>query len=139
MPRFMVEIRHDPGRCLHTFDEMVDFDRRLLLLSSFGCTSGDHRGWAFVDRPSEREVEAMIPFPLRTRSTITQVIILTPRMIRSLQLGRVPTSGPHPNRAHSSGCPDDPEPCRTDATGSTSFTTIRGPGRLMTDRERDRE
>jgi len=51
MPRFMVEIRHDPGRCLHTFHEMIDFDRRLL------------------------------------------------------------------------------ESCSTDAPGSTSFTTIRGPGR----------
>jgi len=139
MPRFMVEIRHDPGRCLHTFDEMVDFDRRLLLLSSFGCTSGDHRGWAFVDRPTEREVEAMIPFPLRTRSTITQVIRLGPRLICSLQLGRISTSGTVPDRARSSGWPDDPEQCRTDAPGSTSFTTIRGPGRCTPDREQDRE
>jgi len=27
----MVVIHHDPGRCLHTFDEMIAFDRRILL------------------------------------------------------------------------------------------------------------
>lgn len=50
---------------------------------AFGCKSGEHTGWAYVDADSEKEALEIVPEFLREKACAHEVSIFTPEEIRA--------------------------------------------------------
>jgi|WetSurMetagenome_2_1015567.scaffolds.fasta_scaffold757547_2 hypothetical protein len=83
MPQFLIESSHTRQECLKALDETLAKGSEVLDKFEYGCMSGDHRGWATVDAPSEEKARELVPSFLRSKTRVVQVGKFTPEQIRS--------------------------------------------------------
>ena len=83
MTKYVVESTHTPEECLEALDEMLEKGEDVLKKFAFGCKSGEHTGWAYVDADSEREAMEIVPEPLQNKARAHQVSKYTPEEIRA--------------------------------------------------------
>jgi hypothetical protein len=72
MPRFLIEIPHDPeivacARVVHVF---LTSGSHLLSHADWGCMDDDHRAWLIVDVGSKDEARAIVPPAFRAAARI---------------------------------------------------------------------
>ena len=73
MAKFLIEMPHTYEACMEALDQMAEQGQQLLNQTWWGCPAGDHRGWAFVDAPSQSEALNMVPEPVREEVCVTEV------------------------------------------------------------------
>ncbi len=83
MPRYLVETTHTAGECLKALDDISAHDVKLLDSCQFGCKSGNHTGWAFLEGANEVDVKARLPQSLRQKARVVAVERFTVDQIRS--------------------------------------------------------
>ncbi len=92
MPRFMVESSHEPEPssepgppvCLRALDAAVAQGSHYITNAWFGCESGIHKAWVFIDAEDNEEARRAVPAPARAMAVIVQVRQYTPDEIRNL-------------------------------------------------------
>lgn len=80
---YIVESKHTPEECLRALDEVLDRGPDLLDKFEWGCGTGEHVGWAFIEGGDRSDVERMLPSSSIGRTRITEVSKYTPDQIRS--------------------------------------------------------
>jgi hypothetical protein len=80
---YLVESKHTPEQCLAALDAMSASAPKMLSTINWGCMSGDHTGYAFVNAPSESAVREMLPESLRASAHIVKVDKFTVAQIKS--------------------------------------------------------
>jgi hypothetical protein len=80
---YIVESRHTPEECLTALDTVLDRSPELLDKLEWGCNTGEHIGWAFLEGNSESDIRGMVPPPLLDKTRIVEVNKYTPDEIRS--------------------------------------------------------
>lgn len=83
MPRYFVETAHTPAECLNALDDITAHDVKLLDSCQFGCNSGNHTGFAFLDGANEQEVKARLPQSLRQKARVVPVERISVDQIRA--------------------------------------------------------
>ncbi|MDP2269891.1 MAG: hypothetical protein Q8N23_18840 [Archangium sp.] len=83
MSDFMIESPHTKEECLHALDETLAAGPGVLAKYEFGCTKGDHTGYALVSVETEREARLMVPEFLREKAKVIEVAPYTPEEIRA--------------------------------------------------------
>ncbi len=83
MAKFMVEVPHSKEECLKMLDEMMENKPKQLDKFYWGCSTGNHTGWAFMDADTENEVRNMLPSTMRDEVRITKVDLFTPKQIKA--------------------------------------------------------
>jgi len=83
MAKYVVESTHTPEECLNALDEMLEKGPDTLDKFVWGCHSGVHKGWAYVDADNEDEACAIIPKSSQEKTKVTEVSKFTPEQIRS--------------------------------------------------------
>jgi hypothetical protein len=81
---YFVQAKHTPDQCLNTLSEMKGKGDAFLSKFEFGCMSGDHTGYAFLEGKSEESVKAMLPKELQETATIQKVDKFTAQQIENL-------------------------------------------------------
>ena len=81
--RYIVESRHTEEECLKALDEILAKGADTLGKFEWGCKSGDHTGYAFIDAENESKVRSMIPQFLSEKTRVVQVGKFTPQEIKS--------------------------------------------------------
>jgi hypothetical protein len=81
--RYIVESRHTPEECLQALDEILAKGADTLGKFEWGCKSGDHTGYAFMEAANESQVRKLIPQFLSEKTRIVQVGKFTPQEIKS--------------------------------------------------------
>ena len=89
MAKYLIESTHTDEQCLQALDEMVAQNNELLGKCYFACNTGDHRGWAIVDKASEREALDLLPSSIRGQAKVKPVDQFTPEQIRSFHAMKV--------------------------------------------------
>lgn len=83
MARYLVESPHTKEECLRALDEIMAEGPSILNKFDWGCTAGDHTGYAIIEAENESTVKSMVPDFLRNKAKIVQVGKFTPEQIRS--------------------------------------------------------
>jgi hypothetical protein len=73
MNTYFVQVSHTPDQCLNTLGEMKDKGDSYLAKFNFGCMSGDHTAYAFLDGKSEEDIRQMLPKDQQTNAKIMKV------------------------------------------------------------------
>lgn len=81
---YMVTTTHTPEQCLQALDEMAAKNKKLLGTMQWGCNSGDHTGYAFVQAPSEEQALAQLPQTNRAGAKAVMVTKFTPEQLAAI-------------------------------------------------------
>lgn len=82
--KYLLETPHTKDECLRELDEVMAKGKDTLNKFYWGCSKGDHTGYAIVDAKSESDVKNMIPDFIRGKAKIVELAQFTPDQIRSL-------------------------------------------------------
>ncbi len=58
---YFVQVPHTPEQCLASLDEMKQKGDKLLSKLEFGCHSGDHTAYGFIEGTNEQSVLNLLP------------------------------------------------------------------------------
>ena len=81
--RYLLETPHTKEECLRELDEVLAEGKNVLNKFYWGCSTGDHTGYAIVDAENESEVKRLVPGFLRSKARIVELSKFTPEQIRS--------------------------------------------------------
>lgn len=70
---YVVQTSHTPEQCLNALTGFKDKGEELLSKFEFGCMSGDHTGYAFLEGKSESEIKQMLPKESQSNAKIRKV------------------------------------------------------------------
>lgn len=81
---YFVQTTHNPDQCLNTLGEMKNKGDAFLAKFEFGCLSGNHTGYAFLQGTSEENVKQMLPKDAQATAKIFKVDKFTAAQIENL-------------------------------------------------------
>jgi hypothetical protein len=81
---YFVQATHNPEQCVATLNEMKAKGDAFLSKFEFGCMSGDHTAYAFVEGASESDVRQMLPKELQGNAKIKKVDKFTSDQIEKI-------------------------------------------------------
>ena len=84
MSVYFVQAPHTPEQCLGTLTDLKTKGDQYLSKFEFGCMSGDHTAYAFLEGKSEADVRAALPKDLQANAKIQKVDKFTPDQIEKL-------------------------------------------------------
>jgi hypothetical protein len=72
MPRFLIEVPHDPDvvGCARVVKVFLSSGSHLLTHADWGCRDGDHHAWMIVDVSSKDEARAIVPPAFRASARV---------------------------------------------------------------------
>jgi hypothetical protein len=72
MPRFLIEVPHEPEivACAKVVQVFLTSGSHYLTHADWGCLDGDHRSWMIVDVGSKEEARALLPPAFRSQAHI---------------------------------------------------------------------
>jgi hypothetical protein len=69
--RYLIEVPHDPDECAWVMEEIVGRGPQYAQLFWWGCLTGEHTAWAFLDGSGRAAVlEEALPPTLRARAVV---------------------------------------------------------------------
>lgn len=86
---YFVQAPHTPDQCIKTLDDLKGKGDAFLSKFEFGCMSGDHTGYAFLEGKSEDDVRQMLPKDIQANAKIQKVDKFTPDQIEKLHKGKM--------------------------------------------------
>lgn len=89
---YYVQTSHTQEQCLNTLVDIKSKGDPFLSKFEFGCMSGDHTAYAFLDGKSEADVRMMLPKDAQTNAKIQKVDKFTGDQIEKLHKDK--TSAP---------------------------------------------
>jgi hypothetical protein len=81
---YFVSAPHTVEECMHVLDETKEKGADYLSKLKFGCMSGDHSFYTFIEAPSEDDVRKMLPKDLQGKAKIEKVDTFTPKQIEEM-------------------------------------------------------
>ena len=81
---YFVQTTHTPEQCLNTLGDMKTKGDDFLSKFEFGCMSGNHTGYAFLEGTSEENVKMMLPKDVQATAKIQKVDKFTAAQIENL-------------------------------------------------------
>jgi hypothetical protein len=81
--RYLIVAPHTPDQCLKTLDDMEAMSPALLDKMEWGCMTGDHTGYAFVDAASEEAARNLLPASERAQAKVIKLNKFTAEQIKS--------------------------------------------------------
>jgi hypothetical protein len=75
MPRFLVEVPHDPERvaCARVVEIFLKTGSHYLTHADWGCKDGDHKAWIIADADNREEARSIVPAAMRSQAKIVQL------------------------------------------------------------------
>jgi hypothetical protein len=81
---YFVQTTHTPEQCLNNLTETKSKGDAFLSKFEFGCMSGNHTGYAFLEGTSEDNVKMMLPKEAQSTAKIFKVDKFTAAQIENL-------------------------------------------------------
>jgi len=81
---YFIQVPHTKEQCMNTLVEMKDKGDAFLSKFEFGCMSGDHTAYAFIEGASEESIRTMLPADEQKAAKITKVNKMTAAEIEKM-------------------------------------------------------
>ena len=87
MPRFLIEVAHDPGvtACTQAVEIFLRTGSHFLTHADWGCMDGEHKAWITVDLDSKDEALKIVPATYRSRTRIVQLNAFTMEQLEQMR------------------------------------------------------
>ncbi len=87
--RYLIEVGHEPGRCLWAMDELLGRGPYYQELFWWGCSVGEHVAVALVQASGREDaLESVVPPTLRSTTTVRRLARIDLGQLRSLHDGQ---------------------------------------------------
>ena len=75
MPRFLVEVPHDPERvaCARVVEIFLKTGSHFLTHADWGCKDGEHKAWIVADVESREDARSIVPAAMRSQAKLVQL------------------------------------------------------------------
>ncbi len=73
MAQYLIKLPHTEAECMKALDEIAEKGSQLLPKVYWGCSAGDHTGYAIVDAKSASAAKEMIAPTVRAKSSVIEV------------------------------------------------------------------
>ncbi len=74
MAQYLIKLPHTEAECLKALDEIAEKGSQLLPKIYWGCSAGDHTGYAIVDAKSASAAKEMVGAPtVRAKASVIEV------------------------------------------------------------------
>jgi hypothetical protein len=84
MNTYFVQMPHNPDQCMNMMTEMKGKGDAFLSKFEFGCMSGNHTAYAFLEGTSEDNVKQMLPKEAQATAKISKVDKLNAKQIEDM-------------------------------------------------------
>lgn len=81
---YLVSIPHTPEQCLNTLTDIKSKGDEFLAKFEWGCMSGDHTAYAFLEGKSESDVRQMLPKDTQASAKVVKVDKFTSDQIEKI-------------------------------------------------------
>ena len=81
---YMITSPHTVQECMQALDEVAKMGQQSATQWKWGCMSGDHTGYAFVQADSPEQALRMVPDIIRDKARVEKVDEFTVDQIRSM-------------------------------------------------------
>jgi hypothetical protein len=81
---YLVKIPHTPEQCVATLTDIKSKGDAFLSKFEWGCMSGDHTAYAFLEGKSEADVKQMLPTDVQANAKIQKVDKFTADQIEKI-------------------------------------------------------
>ena len=78
---YFVTAPHTVEQCMGVLDEVKEKGDKFLSNTKFGCLSGHHISYTFLDAPSEEAVRKLLPDDIKVNAKIEKVDSFTAKQI----------------------------------------------------------
>ena len=89
---YLVSTTHKPEECLNSLTEFKGKGDAFLSKFEFGCMSGDHTAYAFLEGSSESDVRKMLPKEAQANAKIQKVDKFTVEQIEKIHKDKMSES-----------------------------------------------
>jgi hypothetical protein len=86
---YLVQVKHTPEQCVKTLSDVKAKGDAFLSKFEWGCMSGDHTAYAFLEGKSEADVKMMLPTDLQATAKIQKVDKFTPDQIEKIHKSKM--------------------------------------------------
>jgi hypothetical protein len=86
---YFVQIKHTPEQCVATLSDVKAKGDAFLSKFEWGCMSGDHTAYAFLEGKSEADVKMMLPKDEQATAKIQKVDKFTPDQIEKIHKSKM--------------------------------------------------
>lgn len=83
MRRYLLESPHTKEECMRELDEVMEEGKNVLNKFYWGCSQGDHTGYAIVDAETQASALKLVPGFIRNKAKAIEVQQFTPEQIKS--------------------------------------------------------
>ncbi len=79
MPRFLIEVPHEPTKraCAQAIEVFLRSGSHFFTHADWGCHDGEHKGWIVVDIESREDARAIVPPAFRSQAKIVKLNAFT--------------------------------------------------------------
>jgi hypothetical protein len=86
MPRFLIEVPHDPERiaCARIVKIFLQTGSHFLTHADWGCLDGVHKAWIIAEVDNKEVARGILPPALRSQATIVQLNYFTMEEIEEI-------------------------------------------------------
>ncbi len=87
MPRYLIEVAHDPDTvaCVHAIEVFLRTGSHYLTHADWGCKDDVHKAWMVLELDTREEALHIVPADFRGRATIVELSKFTPEKLDKLQ------------------------------------------------------
>jgi hypothetical protein len=86
---YLVQLKHTPEQCVATLSDVKAKGDAFLSKFEWGCMSGDHTAYAFLEGKSEADVKMMLPKDAQATAKIQKVDKFTPDQIEKIHKSKM--------------------------------------------------
>lgn len=85
MPRFLIEVSHDPGpaECTLAIKVLLRSGSHFLTHADWGCKDGEHKAWMTMELETRQEALNLVPSDFRNRTRVIQLHTFTLEQVTS--------------------------------------------------------
>ena len=75
MPRFLIEVPHEPTAraCIYAVEVFLRTGSHFLTHADWGCLDGEHKAWIVMDVDSRQQAMNVVPADFRAQAQIVQL------------------------------------------------------------------
>jgi hypothetical protein len=82
--KYLIQSPHTKEECLRELDELSAKGQKTLGQFFWGCSQGDHTGYAIVDAKSAVEAKRLVPDFISSKARVIELVQFSTEQIRSM-------------------------------------------------------
>lgn len=87
MPRFLIEVPHEPSynACVHAVEVFLRTGSHFLTHADWGCLDGEHKAWIVLESDTREHARNVVPPDFRAHAKVVQLNAFSPESLDDIK------------------------------------------------------